>query len=302
MRIAITGSTGLIGRAVTAALRHDGHEVLHLVRPPRRSGPRQIAWNPATGAIDAQGLEGMDAVIHLAGEPLTALRWTAAKKRRIYESRADGTRLLARTLAGLDQPPQVLISQSAAGFYGDRGDEILTEESQPGVGFLSRVAVAWEQATAPASDRGIRVVLLRGAPVLAPHSPFITRLLPAFRLGIGGPFGSGRQWWPWIVLDDLVRIVQHVLQREELYGPVNVVAPELHTNREFVRSLGYVLRRPALIPIFPPILRAFMGEVAQDMLLSSQRVEPRLLLSSGFRFEFPTLEPAIRHVLDRPAN
>ena len=300
MRIAITGSTGLIGRAVTAALRHDGHEVLHLVRPPRR--PRQIAWNPATGAIDAQGLEGMDAVIHLAGEPLTALRWTAAKKRRIYESRVDGTRLLARTLAGLDQPPQVLISQSAAGYYGDRGDEILTEDSQPGLGFLSQVAVAWEQATMPASDRGIRVVLLRGAPVVAPRSPFITRLLPAFRLGVGGPFGSGRQWWPWIVLDDVVRSVQHVLQCKELRGPVNVVAPELRTNREFARTLGRVVRRPVVIPFFSLILRAFMGEVAKDMLLSSQRVEPRRLVSSGFHFHFPTLEHAIRHVLDRPAN
>ena len=300
MRVAITGGSGLIGSAVTDALRAEGHEVLHLVRPPRRAGAGQVAWDPAAGTIDADGIEGIDAVVHLAGEPTTAWRWTAAKKRRIYASRVDGTALLARTLAQVQDPPRVLVSYSAVGFYGDRGEEILREESPPGEGFLARVATDWEAAAQPAADRGIRVVYLRGAPVVAGHSAFLTRQVPAFKLGLGGPLGSGRQWWPWVALEDVVGVVRHVLARDELRGPVNVVAPELCTNLEFARTLGRVLGRPALLPMVSPLLRALMGELAREMLLSSQRVEPARLIASGYHFHFPMLENALRHALGRP--
>ena len=300
MRVAITGGSGLIGTAVTDALGAEGHEVLHLVRPPRRAGAGQVAWDPAAGMIDADGLGGIDAVVHLAGEPTTAWRWTAAKKRRIYASRVDGTALLARTIAQVQDPPRVLVSYSAVGFYGDRGEEFLREESPPGEGFLARVATDWEAAAQPAADRGIRVVHLRGAPVVAGHSAFLTRQVPAFKLGLGGPLGSGRQWWPWVALEDVVGVVRHVLAHDELRGPVNVVAPELCTNLEFARTLGRVLGRPALLPMVSPLLRALMGELAREMLLPSQRVEPARLIASGYHFHFPMLEHALRHALGRP--
>ncbi len=300
MRVAITGGSGLIGGAVTDALRAESHEVLHLVRPPRRAGAGQVAWDPAAAMIDADGLEGIDAAVHLAGEPMTAWRWTAAKKRRIYASRVDGTALLARTLAQVQDPPRVLVSYSAVGFYGDRGEEVLREDSPPGQGFLARVATDWEAAAQPAADRGIRVVHLRGAPVVAGQSAFLTRQVPAFKLGLGGPLGSGRQWWPWVALEDVVGVVRHVLAHDELRGPVNVVAPELCTNLEFARSLGRVLGRPALLPMVSPLLRALMGELAREMLLASQRVEPARLIASGYHFHFPMLEHALRHALGRP--
>ncbi|MCY3783131.1 MAG: TIGR01777 family oxidoreductase [Chloroflexi bacterium] len=300
MRVALTGGSGLIGGAVTAALLADGHEVIHLVRPPRRAAEGQVAWDPAGGTIDAGGLEGLDAVVHLAGEPTTAWRWTAAKKRRIYASRVDGTRLLAETLAVLQSRPRVFVSYSAVGYYGDRGDEVLREDSPPGSGFLAKVATDWEAAAHPATGREIRVVHLRGAPVVAGHSAFLTRQAPAFKLGLGGPLGSGRQWWPWVALEDVVGVVRHVLARDDIRGPVNVVAPELCTNFEFARTLGRVLGRPALLPVPSPLLRAAMGEIAGEMLLASQRVEPARLVESGYHFHFPMLEPALRHALSRP--
>lgn len=301
MRVALTGGSGLIGGAVTAALQADGHEVIHLIRPPRRAAEGEVAWDPAGGTIDAAGLEGLDAVVHLAGEPTTAWRWTAAKKRRIYASRVDGTRLLAETLAVLQSRPRVFVSYSAVGYYGHRGDEVLREGSPPGTGFLARVATDWEAAAHPAAGREIRVVHLRGAPVVAGHSAFLTRQAPVFRLGLGGPLGSGRQWWPWVALEDVVGVVRHVLARDDLRGAINVVAPDLCTNLEFARTLGRVLGRPALLPMPSPILRAMMGEIAGEMLLASQRVEPARLIDSGYHFHFPMLEHALRHALGRPA-
>ena len=301
MRVALTGGSGLIGGAVTAALQAEAHEVIHLVRPPRRAGAGQVAWDPAAGTIDAGGLEGLDAVVHLAGEPTTAWRWTAAKKRRIHASRVDGTRLLAETLAELRRPPRVLVSYSAVGYYGDRGNEVLREDSPPGTGFLARLATDWEAAAQPAAGREIRVVHLRGAPVVAGHSAFLTRQAPAFKLGLGGPLGSGRQWWPWVALEDVVGVVRHVLARDDLRGAFNVVAPELCTNLEFARTLGRVLGRPALLPMVSPLLRVLMGEIADEMLLASQRVEPARLIASGYHFHFPMLEHALRHALGRPS-
>ena len=301
MRVALTGGSGLIGGAVTAALQAEAHEVIHLVRPPRRAGAGQVAWDPAAGTIDAGGLEGLDAVVHLAGEPTTAWRWTAAKKRRIHASRVDGTRLLAETLAVLRRPPRVLVSYSAVGYYGDRGNEVLREDSPPGTGFLARLATDWEAAAQPAAGREIRVVHLRGAPVVAGHSAFLTRQAPAFKLGLGGPLGSGRQWWPWVALEDVVGVVRHVLARDDLRGAFNVVAPELCTNLEFAHTLGRVLGRPALLPMVSPLLRVLMGEIADEMLLASQRVEPARLIASGYHFHFPMLEHALRHALGRPS-
>jgi len=301
VRVALTGGSGLIGRAVTAALEAEGHEVLQLVRPPRPAGAGQVAWDPAAGTIDAGGLEDLDAVVHLAGEPTTAWRWTAAKKRRIYASRVEGTRLLAETLAVLRSPPSVLVAYSAVGYYGDRGDEVLREDSPPGTGFLARVATDWEAAAHPAAGREIRVVHLRGAPVVASHSAFLTRQTPAFRLGLGGPLGSGRQWWPWVALEDDVGVVRHVLARDDLRGAVNVVAPKLCTNLEFARTLGRVLGRPTVLPVPSPFLRAAMGEIAHEPLLASRGVEPAALSASGYHFHFPMLEPALRHALGRPS-
>lgn len=300
MRVALTGGSGLIGTAVTAALQAEGHEVLQLVRPPRRAGAGQIAWDPVAGTIDASGLEDLDAVVHLAGEPTTAWRWTAARKRRIYASRVDGTRLLAETLAVLQSRPRVFVSYSAVGYYGDRGDEVLREDSPPGSGFLAKVATDWEAAAHSAAGREIRVVHLRGAPVVAGHSAFLTRQAPAFKLGLGGPLGSGRQWWPWVALEDVVGVVRHVLARDDLRGPINLVAPELCTNLQFAHTLGRILGRPALLPAPSLALRAMMGEIADEMLLASQRVEPARLVASGYHFHFPMLEPALRHALGRP--
>jgi len=298
MRIALTGGGGLVGRAVAAEFRSHGHLVRRLVRPPSCPRSGEIVWDPEAGSIDIAGLEGIDAVVHLAGEPLTALRWTGAKKRAIYESRVSGTILLASALAQLQNPPAVFVSQSAVGFYGNRGDEILQEDSCEGTGFLANVASAWERATHEASANGIRVVHLRGAPVVASRSPFVTRLLPAFRLGLGGRFGSGRQWWPWISLSDVVGIVSHVIRHQDVRGPVNVVSPEILTNRQFAATLGRVLGRPAFIPLVSPVLQTLMGDVARDMLLSSQRAVPLRLLSSGYQFRFPILEAALRYALD----
>jgi len=301
VRVALTGGSGLIGGAVTAALEAEGHDVIHLVRPPRRAAEGQVAWDPIAGTIDAGGLEGLDAVVHLAGEPTTAWRWTAAKKRRIYASRVDGTRLLAETLAVLQFRPRVFVSYSAVGYYGDRGDEVLREDSSPGSSFLAKVATDWEAAAHPAAGREIRVVHLRGAPVVAGHSAFLTRQAPAFKLGLGGPLGSGRQWWPWVALEDVVGVVRHVLARDDLRGPINVVAPEQCTNLKFARTLGRVLGRPALLPMPSPVLRAMMGEIADEMLLASQRVEPARLIASGYHFHFPMLEHALRHALGCPS-
>ena len=296
MNILLTGSHGLIASALIPVLTGRGHHVVRLVRPPAPGGPDRVVWDPASGAIDPRSLEGMDAVIHLAGEPIPAVRWTAAKKARIYTSRVRGTRLLAETLAGLSRRPGLLACASAVGYYGDRGDEILGEESAPGTTFLAGVCREWEAAADPARQAGIRVVHLRNANVLTPKGGYLAPLLPLFRFGLGGRLGSGRQSLSWIAIDDWIEAATHVLGSESLQGPVNMGAPAPVTNREFTRTLGRVLRRPApfVAPAFA--LRLVMGELGGE-LLQSARMHPAKLLESGYAFRYPELEGALRHLL-----
>lgn len=298
MRVAITGSSGLIGSALVERLRANGHEVTRLVRSrDRAGGPGAAYWDPARGEVDAAGLEGHDVVIHLAGESLVGL-WTARKKARIQDSRVRGTRLLAEALAALSRPPAVLLSASAIGFYGARPPDVgLDEDAPPGTGFLADTARAWEAAADPARAAGIRVVHPRFGLVLSPRGGALAAMLPLFRLGLGGRLGSGAQVWSWITLDDVVEAALHALRTESLAGPVNFVAPEPVSNAEFTRVLGRVLRRPALLVVPAFAARLAAGEMAEEMLLSGARVVPRRLLETGYRFRFPALEPALRHLL-----
>jgi len=293
-RILITGSSGLVGSALTAALEAAGHRVTRVVRSVPREG--DVLWSPAAGTLDAGRLEGHDAAVNLAGEPIAG-RWTEARKARILGSRVHGTRLLASALARLSQPPAVLVSASAIGFYGDRGEEALTEASAPGSGFLPRVVQAWEAATEAAEAAGIRVVLLRFGIVLSAKGGALGQMLRPFRLGLGGPVGSGRQFVSWIALDDAVRAVQLALTQGTLAGPANVVSPHPVANVDFARALGRVLRRPVLFRAPAWLIRLVLGEMGRELLLSSTRAVPSRLLAAGFRFRHPELEGALRHVL-----
>jgi uncharacterized protein (TIGR01777 family) len=262
-------------------------------------GERAVSWDPAAGAIDSTGLVGVDAVVHLAGESIAGGRWTEARKRRIRDSRVSSTRLLARALAQLASPPRVLVAASATGYYGDRGAEVLREESAPGAGFLAGVCREWEAAAEPAARHGIRVVHLRIGLVLSRDGGALASLLTPFRLGAGGPVGSGAQYWSWITLDDLLGAILHALTTEALAGPVNAVAPNPVTNREFAKTLGRVLRRPALLPLPAFAARLVLGEMADALLLASARVVPARLQATGYAFRAPTLEGALRHELGR---
>jgi uncharacterized protein (TIGR01777 family) len=295
--VAVTGASGLLGSALVPALTSAGHRVTRLVRRHPRAD--EIRWDPAAGMIDAGPLEGIQAVVHLAGENIGA-RWTAARKRRIRESRVGGTQLLSRTLAGLRQPSRVLISASAVGIYGSRGDELLTESSalpSPPGDFLAQLGREWEEATQPAASAGVRVVPLRFGIVLAPSGGVLARMLPPFRLGLGGPFGDGRQWMSWVSIEDVVGAILHALSTEELAGPVNATAPQPVTNRVFATTLGRVLHRPAILPLPSIAIKIALGEMGSVALLGSQRVVPPRLLRSGYRFRHPELEGALRAVL-----
>ncbi len=297
MRILVSGSSGLIGSALTRALAGGSHPVMRLVRDTVPRGGSRLAWNPGRQTIDRAGLEGFDAVVHLAGEPILG-RWTAAKKQRIHDSRVLGTRLLAEALATLDRRPSVLVCAAAAGYYGDRGDEMLSEQSAAGRGFLADVCRAWESAADPARQGGIRVVHMRTGLVLARAGGLLKTLLLPFQLGLGGPIGRGRSYWSWIALDDLGAVYRFAIARDGLSGAVNAAAPNPATNAEFARTLGIVLRRPAVLPVPPIALRLIFGrEAAQDAMLSGARVVPARLLEAGFKFQYPELEPALRHEL-----
>lgn len=300
MRILVSGSSGLIGSALLPFLTAGGHSVTRLVRSKRAGGDvGSILWNPQAGTIDRGALEGFDAVVHLAGENIAGGRWTAARKARIRDSRVKGTRLLATTLAGLARPPRVLVTASAVGYYGDRGDELLAEESPPGTGFLAELCREWEAAADPAREKGIRVANLRLGLVLSGTGGALPRMLPAFKLGVGGVIGSGRQYWSWIAIDDLVGAIYHALTTESLRGPVNVVAPRAVTNREFTKTLGRVLSRPTIFPLPAFAARLALGEMANELLLAGQRLEPARLVASGYKFLYPELEDALRHVLGK---
>jgi uncharacterized protein (TIGR01777 family) len=303
MKVIVTGATGLVGRALVRSLLSDGHSVTRLVRSGAQEfsapGTKSVRWDPDEGAVNAGELEGHDAAVHLAGEPVAGGRWDEVKKRRIRESRVKGTHLLAETLAGLKEKPRVLVSASATGFYGDRGDEVLREESASGEGFLSEVCREWEKATLAASQAGIRVVHLRIGFVLSADGGGLPKMLTPFKLGVGGRVGSGQQYISWITLDDLVRVIRRALEDEHLRGPVNAVAPGAVTNEEFTKALGHVLGRPTLLPVPAFAARLAFGEVADAVLLASTRVEPARLKEAGFEFSHPEIEGALRSVLGK---
>ena len=302
LRIAVTGASGLIGSALVPFLTTGGHPVTRLVR--HRAGVGEAMWDYDKGRMEAAKLEGLDAVVHLAGENI-ASRWTDVRRRTIIDSRVIGTRFIAETLARLKRPPRVLVSASAVGIYGNRGDEILTEASStdsPPRDFLTEVGREWEAATEPARVAGIRVVRLRFGIVLTPAGGVLGRMLPPFRLGMGGPLGNGRQWVSWIGMDDLVGAIHHAIMTEELEGPVNATAPHPVTGRELATTLGRVLGRPAILPVPAAALRLAFGEMADVAILSSARVLPARLQESGFGFRHPELEGALRFLLGRPAR
>jgi uncharacterized protein (TIGR01777 family) len=298
MNILVTGSTGLVGSAVVPFLTTGGHRVLRLVRGTVH-GDDEVSWNPATGEIDNSKLEGLDAVVHLAGENIATGRWTAAKKARIRNSRVNGTCVLSEALAKLTNKPRVLVCASAIGFYGERGDDVMTESSPPGSSFLCNVCHDWEAATEPARAAGIRVVNLRIGVVLTPCGGALEKMLLPFKLCAGGIVGTGRQFWSWIALDDVVGAIHHAITREELSGPVNAVSPETANNRDFTKTLGRVLGRPTIRPMPAFVVRLVFGEMGEELLLASTRVVPQRLQATGYQFRCPTLDGAFRHLLGK---
>ncbi len=299
LRVAVTGSTGLIGSTLTAFLRSGGHEVLRITRGGGGGGVGELRWDPARGEIDGKGLEGVDGVVHLAGESIAGVRWTAAKKEEILRSRVEGTKLLARTLGELSHPPKVLISASGMNFYGNRGDEPVTEDSDGGKGFLADVTRQWEGATHLARARGIRTVYLRSGMVLSPAGGVLGTILLPFQMGLGGRLGSGRQFTSWIDLDDEVAVILHALVTSELRGPVNATAPHPVPNSAFTDILGRVLGRPTILPVPSLAIRLALGEMGEELLLSGARVLPERLRATGYEFLYPELEGSLRHQLGR---
>jgi hypothetical protein len=297
MDIAITGSTGLIGTKLTESLRADGHTVVPVVRTAGRPGT--IAWDPGSGSVERAGFEGLDAVVHLAGEPIASGRWSAAQRQRIGDSRRLGTDLLARTLAELDRPPSTLVSGSAIGWYGSRGDEVLTEAAGPGDDFLAQVCRDWEAATAPAEAAGLRVVHLRTGIVLDPQGGALGAQLPIFKLGLGAKAGTGDQWMSWISVTDEVRAIRFALEHPDLAGPLNLTGPNPVTNRVFTKALGAQLGRPTFLTI-PRLARHLplgIGDLVDSLLFSSARVVPEALVDAGFSFTHETVEAALAELL-----
>ena len=297
----MSGATGLIGGALAARLRREGHDVVPLVRRPLAPGEQAIAWDPARGTIDRDALVACDAVVNLAGENVFG-RWTDDKKRRIRDSRVSGTRVVSEAIAGLPTRPRVLLAASAIGYYGDRGATELTEASSRGDDFLADVARDWEGATAPAADAGVRVVNMRFGIVLTPTGGLLASLLPPFRLGLGGPIGTGAQYLSWIALGDVLDALMFLLTTASISGPVNVTAPHPLPHLEFVHTLARVLRRPAVIPVPGFALQMIFGQEAAAMMASGQRVLPARLVAAGHRFHYTDLEPALRHLLAAPGG
>jgi len=298
--IALTGGGGLIGSALVRRLTKEGDRVILLSRSPAHSParPRTLRWDPEKGIFPAGELEGIDALVHLAGEPLVSLRWTRSKKERILRSREEGTRLVARGIARMERPPAVVISASAVGYYGDRGSETLTEETGAGEGFLSEVCQRWEGALQPVQDAGIRAVFLRTGFVLARQGGALKALLPPFRLGVGGRLGKGDHFLPWIDLQDEVGLIVHALGTPTVEGPMNATGPRPVTNAEFTEVLGKVLRRPTILPVPASLIRLGLGEMGKELLLSGQRAIPKKALNTGYTFRFEELEASLRSQLE----
>ena len=296
MRILISGSSGLIGRSLTERLRSAGDTLCTLVRRKAEKSQDEIGWDPEAGVLDSSRLDGVDAVVHLAGKPI-ASRWTEETKRAIRDSRVRGTKRLAEAVAQLPRRPKVFIAASAVGFYGSRGDEPLDETSAPGTGFLADVCQEWEEAAAPARDAGIRTVHLRTGLVLSRKGGLLARVLLAFKMGAGGIVGTGRQWLSWISLGDATAAIQYAIGAAELSGPVNLTAPQPVPNAEFARTLGKILGRPTLVPVPAFAVSLLLGEMGDELLLSGQKVLPKKLLAAGFSFAHPDLESAIRWAL-----
>ncbi len=295
MHVLITGATGMVGSALAPLLTTGGHQVTKLVRKSPQAG--EALWEPSKGTIDQAALDTCNAVVHLAGDNIAEGRWNAAKKARILESRVQGTRVLCESLARLAAPPKVLVSASAIGYYGSRGDQWLDEQSSAGEGFLADVCQQWEAATQPARDAGIRVVNVRFGVILSPKGGALSKMLFPFKMGGGGTIGSGKQYWSWITLDDVVGAIHHALLTDSLAGPVNVVSPHPVTNHEFTKTLGRVLHRPTIIPMPAFAARLALGEMADELLLASQRVKPTQLQASDYSFRHAELEPALRALL-----
>ncbi|MFE2446875.1 TIGR01777 family oxidoreductase [Streptomyces sp. NPDC059426] len=295
MRIAVTGSSGLIGTALVRSLREDGHQVVRLVRRPPRAED-EVEWGPRREWVDTKGLMGCAAVVHLAGAGVGDRRWTDAYKKEIRDSRVLGTAALAEAIASLDTPPRVLVSGSAVGFYGDTGERAVDESAPPGHGFLPDLCQDWEAAAAAAQEAGVRTVFTRTGLVISSEGGAWGRLFPLFKLGLGGRMGSGRQYWSFIALRDHIAALRHILDTPELTGPVNLTAPAPATNREITAAMGRVLRRPTLFTVPAPALRIALGEMSGDVL-GSVRAIPRRLLDSGFTFTYPHVDEAIKAAL-----
>ena len=299
MNVLVTGATGLVGTALVPYLASRGHGVRTLDRGQADHGRGRFSWDPERGTLETAALQGVEGIVHLAGENIAGGRWTAARKARIRDSRVKGTKLLAEAAARAEPPPRVFVSASAVGFYGDRGSEVLTEASPPGSGFLASVCREWEAAAAPAAARGIRTAAARFGVVLSGKGGVLGKMLPPFRLGVGGKVGSGEQYMSWIAVDDVVAALAHVLERSDCSGAINTVAPAAVTNADFTRALGRTLSRPTIFPLPAFAARLLFGEMADELLLSSARVEPKRLLATGFAFRHPDVEGALRHVLGR---
>lgn len=297
MRVVVSGASGFIGSHLVERLRGAGHDVLRLVRRAAQR-PDEVRWDPSGGTLDPEDLNGVEGAVHLAGAGIGDKRWSEKRKNEIRDSRVDGTRLLATTLAKLDPLPRVLVSGSAVGYYGNRGDEVLTEESPSGDGFVAGVVRDWERAADPAREAGVRVVNIRSGIVLHPSGGVLKKQLPFFKLGVGGPLGHGRQWTSWISLDDELRAIEHALADASLDGPINATAPEPVTQKQLAKTLGKVLRRPAVVPVPAFALKLLFGsEAVDDVFMTSQRVHPTRLTASGFVFSHPNLETALRAML-----
>jgi uncharacterized protein (TIGR01777 family) len=300
MKVIISGASGLVGAALTNVLRAEGHTVLQLVRTRKASSPEEIRWDPLSAQVDVAALEGADAVVHLSGANVSKGRWTAARMGVLRSSRVDSTRVLVDSLARLRQKPRVFVSASAVGYYGNRGDEILTESARPGNDFLALLARDWEGEAVRAAESGIRTAILRFGVILSPKGGALPEMLRPFKFGAGGRLGSGRQWISWIALEDAIRVIQSAIAMPELSGALNVVAPAPVQNAEFARIAGRVLHRPAIFSAPAFMLRLALGQMADALLLASQRAIPGRLLQSGHAFQFSDLETALRGMLRSP--